>query len=67
MQQEFKRLTDDEKRILKVQHKEENIKYYEDMQKWLDGLSVDDRQAYEESKMHNKGKFQMNYDLLLLI
>ena len=55
LKQEFNRLTDDEKRSLKVQYKEDNIKYYEDMQKWLDGLSISDREAYESSIMHNKG------------
>ena len=52
-------MTDDDKRNLKVQQKEENLKYYEDMQQWLNGLTVEDRQAYEESKMHNKGMFQI--------
>ena len=57
LKKEFNRLTDDDKRNLKVQQKEENLKYYEDMQQWLNGLTVEDRQAYEESKMHNKGQF----------
>ena len=59
-------MTDDDKRNLKVQQKEENLKYYEDMQQWLNGLTVEDRQAYEESKMHNKGMFQINYSLYII-
>ena len=56
-------MTDDDKRNLKVQQKEENLKYYEEMQQWLNGLTVEDRQAYEESKMHNKGMFQISHKL----
>ena len=52
-------MTDDDKRSLKVKHKEENIKYYEEMQQWLKGLTVEDRQEYEESKMQNKGMFNI--------
>ena len=63
LKKEFNRLTDDDKRNLKVQQKEENLKYYEDMQQWLNGLTVEDRQAYEESKMHNKGMFQISHKL----
>ena len=40
-------MTDDDKRNLKVQQKEENLKYYEEMQQWLNGLTVEDREAYE--------------------
>ena len=56
-------MTDDDKRNLKVQQKEENLKYYEEMQQWLNGLTVEDREAYEVSKMHNKGMFQISYSL----